>query len=103
MYQVTKKFIRPDQSVEFPNLQTKIDPAHREHFINNYVLTGKHVFRQSEYDDTELQLTTTIIWESAQAWQEFSDDPVMQELLANNSALLQSLGITEEIVSLTEF
>ena len=37
MYQVVKKLTRPDKSVEFPNLQTEIDPIHREHFINNYI------------------------------------------------------------------
>jgi hypothetical protein len=102
MYQVIRKLTRPDLTVEFPDLPATMDPAHKVHFGENYVVTEKHIFRQAEVDMTGLIKTTTVLWTSKEAWDEFSADPVMQAMLASNSALFASLGIVEETVSATE-
>jgi hypothetical protein len=101
MYQVIKKLVRPSTSVDFPKLTEIIDPAHVEHFVTNYVNTGKHIFRQANAGASELEQITIILWDSEESYNEFTADPVMTEMSLLLSQLCKSLGMTEEIEGLT--
>jgi hypothetical protein len=100
MYQIIKKISRPDETVEIPVLSLVADPAHWDHFISNYELTGKHIFRDAV--DTPSERTVTIYWSSKESSDEFDNDPIMQQMRNAHAQLLASLGLTSVTVSETE-
>jgi hypothetical protein len=102
MYQMIKKLVRPNLETEWPDSKILTPVEHVEHFSKNYIDTGKQIFRNIEDDTTGLERTVTVLWESKEIWEEFNADPVMQSMRDTNSQRLQSLGITEEVVSLSE-
>jgi hypothetical protein len=103
MYQIIKKIVRPNESVDFPFLPTVMDPIHIGHFTANYNVTGKRIFHRAEPGENSLERMIIMLWDSKESWDEFNADPVMQEMRDKTSQLFAELGITEETVSSTEF
>jgi hypothetical protein len=97
-----KKIVRPDVNVAWPVTGQEMDATHVEHFYINYTNNGKQIFRNVEDSDTGLERTLTVLWESKEVWEEFSADPIMQEMRDKQAQVFRDLGITEEIVSLSE-
>jgi hypothetical protein len=102
MYQVTKKLVSPDSSVEIPLWATAADPAHLAHFRTNYEETSKHLFRYADGTDNPLERLVHIMWDSKESYDEFMADTVMQETRAAHASLLTSLGITSEDIDFQE-
>ena len=102
MYQVTKKLVSPDPSVEIPLWAATADPAHLAHFRTNYEETSKQLFRYADGTDNPLERLVHVIWDSKESYDECMADTVLQEARASHTALLTSLGITSEDIDFQE-
>lgn len=103
MYQVIKKIVRPDETVEFPFLPAIADPAHLTHLNVNYEQTGKNIFREAEQGATPLERIITMFWDTKESYDEYMADPVIAEMRTAFSQVIADRGMTEETVSLTQF
>jgi len=97
-----RKLTRPNIDTPWVGIVTTLDPLHGKHFSENYIVNGKHIFRNEEDDASGLERTITIIWDSKEVWEEFLADPIMQEMRDNIFQKFRDSGIIETIVSLSE-
>lgn len=103
MYQVTKKQIRPTNTVDFFNATLHINADYLLYFTENYINTGKFILSDNARGDSDLELVSTILWSSKEAWEEFQADTRAQtEFRAVREAYFQENGITETKESATE-
>lgn len=102
MYQITKRIVVPDSSVEIPYWMAVASPEHLEHFRIHYEETDKHLFRYPDNTENPLERLVYIIWDSKESYDECMADPVMQEMRDAHAALLGSLGITAEDIDAQE-
>jgi hypothetical protein len=102
MYQVIKKLVRPNLDTPWTDPKSMLDPQHLNYFKINYVENGKQMLRHTEEDQTGLERTVVILWESKEMWDEFNADPLMQTMRAIHSQNIKDAGITEETISMSE-
>ena len=102
MYQVTKKLVSPDSSVEIPIWAIVADPVHLLHYRTNYEETSKQLFRYADGTDNPLERLVHVVWDSKESYDECMADTLMQEARAYHTALLDSLGITSEDIAFQE-
>lgn len=100
MYIVTRKVTRPNTSLEFRNmLHESVTNYVRAYWISTYKNT-KCVLVDSSLSSDGLEMTTTMIWDSKDSWDEYQNDPVLLEGLFNPiHAYQDENGFTRELVS----
>jgi hypothetical protein len=103
MYQIIKKIVRPNESVEFPFLPAIADPAHLEHLNINYEQTGKNILREAAQGDSSLERIVTMLWDSKASYDEYEADPIIVAMRTNFLQVIADRGMTEETVSQTEW
>lgn len=104
MYIVTKKQVRPNQTVDFFNISSPlISLEAKEYYKNNYKLTGKLVYVDVGLSDDGLTQTASMMWESKQVYDEFMADPIIGAQIRDISDEYRiANGITTELVSTEE-
>lgn len=101
MYIITRKVTRPNTSLEFRNmLHESVTTEVRKHWVDSYKTTGKCIIVNSTLSPDSLEMTTTMIWDSKDSWNEYQADPVMLEGLFNPIHTYQDEnGFIRELVS----
>jgi hypothetical protein len=103
MYQIIKKIVRPNESVEFPFLPDIADPAHLEHLSVNYEQSSKNILRDTAQGDNSLERIVTMLWDSKASYDEYEADPVITEMKINFLQVISDRGMTLETISQTEW
>ena len=79
MYQITAKHTRPSVDVEFYSVlgRDSDSVAFRSHWDATYKQTSKLLFLDSQLSSDRLTLTTMMLWESEEAYNEAIADPIV--------------------------
>ena len=98
MFQITRKQIRPNTSVEYVSFNSAwVDPSVRDYIDLNYKETGKVVSTHKTDSPDDLERTIQTIYSDIQAAREWSDDhfltvnfhsPAFQYMANNNMQLI---------------
>jgi hypothetical protein len=101
MWQVVRKQVRPNTTVEFydPSTSSTLDRSILQYFFQNYILTGKHIDVTKTVSEDGLTQTITVLWESQEAEIEFTNEPMQAMLLEDGQNYRSANGISLEIVS----
>jgi hypothetical protein len=101
MWQVVRKQVRPSTSVEFydPTTSTTLDKNILKYFFQNYILTGKHIDVTKVVSEDGLTQIITVLWESQEAENEFTNDSMTTVLLEDGQNYRTANGISLEMVS----
>lgn len=101
MFQTIKKQTRPSTNIDFYTAeQVQKNPTYLEHFMKNYVRTGKFLYNETDVSIDGLELITKAVWKDQQSVEEFRNDPVViEQFISAKTAYLNSNNITEEIIS----
>ncbi len=105
MYVTTTKHTRTNTQVEFYNFKNTelVDPSTADYFKSTYLGPGKIVSSQWEMAPDELSTTSTVVWESKAAYDQFKADEILTAGYFNGrDAHNASSGITIELVSAEE-
>jgi hypothetical protein len=98
MWQVVRKQIRPDTSIDFFLSEQHTSPETKQYLYSTYVTTGKQLMMVKEMSDDGLTLTVTQIWQSNEDHIECKNDPVSIIIKEEFDAYIQSNGIVFEII-----
>ena len=101
MYTITRKVTRPNISLEFRNmLHESVSLETRQHWVDNYKTTNKCLIVNTELSSNELEMITTMFWDSKESWDQYQADPVLIAGLFNPiHAYQDENGFTREFVS----
>ena len=74
MYTIKRKVKRPNTSLEFRNmLHESVTIEVRTHWVTNYKDT-KCMLVDTELSSDGLEMSTTMIWDSKDSWNEYQND-----------------------------
>lgn len=101
MWQVVRKQVRPNTSVEFydPTTSSTLDRNVLRYFFQNYIVTGKHIDVTKTVSEDGLTQTITVLWESQEAETEFTNDPMTSVLLEDGQSYRTANSISLEMIS----
>jgi hypothetical protein len=101
MWQVVRKQIRSNTSVEFydPTTSVTLDKNILKYFFQHYIMTGKHIDVTKAVSEDGLTQTITVLWESQAAETEFTNDSMTSILLEDGQNYRSANGISLEMVS----
>ena len=102
MYTVVTKQTRPNTSVEFLNIRTseEFSNEYRVYFQENYLSTGKIINSSHSESIDGLETTSTVDWESEEAFLSFKNDTFCIENFFNIMKSYQELhGVTTQRIS----
>ena len=101
MWQVVRKQVRPNTTVEFydPSTSSTLDRSILQYFFQNYILTGKHIDVTKTVSEDGLTQTITVLWESQEAETEFTNDPNTAPIFEDGQNYRTVNNITLEAVS----
>jgi len=100
MYIIKRKVKRPNTSLEFRNmLHGSVTIEVRTHWVTNYKDT-KCILVDTALSSDGLEMSTTMIWDSKDSWNEYQNDPIFLAGLFNPIHTYQDEnGFTRELVS----
>jgi hypothetical protein len=103
MFQIIKKQVRADTSVNFysPRDSLTMPGPLKQLFFDKYIATGKQLEVVYTVSEDGLTQTTTALWESEEAANEFINDPDMVEFIQDWTLHCQHYGVTGSLVSKT--
>jgi hypothetical protein len=96
-YQVTKVFTRPNSTVRFFNDYTDASRA----VLDTFKAQSKLVSDTSAWSDNWLQYTSTHVWASQAAYEEFTSQPAQSAVFAARDSHNSANGITCTITTAT--
>jgi hypothetical protein len=96
-YQVTKTYTRPNNTVRLFDSYTDASNALLETFRSQ----SKLVSNTSAWSDNRLQYTSTHVWSSQAAYEEFTAQPAAVAVFAARDAHCSANGITCTITTAT--
>jgi len=101
MYIITRKVTRPNISLEFRNmLHESIPPEIKTHWVNFYKNTNKCLNVATELSENQLEMSTTMIWDTKESWDAYQADPVfVAGLFTPIHTYQDENGFTRELVS----
>lgn len=101
MYIIIRKVTRPNTSLEFRNmLHESVAPETRQHWVETYKVTGKCVLVDAVLSENQLEMNTTMIWDSKDSWDEYQADPILVAgLFTPIHAYQDENGFTRSLVS----
>jgi hypothetical protein len=101
MYTITRKVTRPNLSLEFRNmLHESISPEIKKHWVDNYKNTSKCLIVNTELSSNQLEMITTMFWDTKASWDEYQADPVfVNGLFTPIHTYQDENGFTREFVS----
>lgn len=91
---VQRTYTRPTIDTPWHDELVKKTPAEIRHIMEKYVYTNKRVERSFDtYDATGLVRTYKSKWISREAWDEYDNDPFLQEFWRQKEIYNNSVGI----------
>lgn len=101
MYQIIKQQVRASTGVEFysPAKSTTLAESEKRRFYEKYVLTGKQINVANEVSEDGLTQTTTAVWVSEEAANEFINDPEMATFIQDWTDYQAAHSVTGNLVS----
>lgn len=103
MYKIIKQQVRASTEVGFytPATSTTLSEDDKRRFYEKYVLTGKQINVANEVSEDGLTQTTTAVWVSEEAANEFISDPEMATFIQDWTNYQASHSVTGNLVSKT--
>ena len=101
MYTIIRKVTRPNISLEFRNmLHESVSLETRKHFSDNYKITNKCLIVNTELSSNQLEMTTTMVWDSKESWDQYQADSVLiAGLFTPIHAYQDENGLSREFIS----
>lgn len=105
MWQIIRKQTRPNATVNFFTManNTLVSTDFKSYWADTYALTDKIIYVGTDISEDQLELTTTMIWDSRESIDQMLTDPICIEQLLNvKDAYLQENNMQEILVSSME-
>lgn len=99
MYIVTRAHTRPNINVPFFYPKTASTDEFRQYFLENYINTGKSILIEHSHSDDNLTMNSVSMWDSAESFNQFVNDPNCNQLIAAATEYNTNNGIVETITT----
>lgn len=97
MHIVTRTHTRPNLDVPFFHPKTASTDEFRTYFLENYIKPGKSFLIEHSYSDDNLTMISTSIWDSAESFNQFINDPNCNQLILSATEYNTNNNIVETI------